>query len=133
MKLLLADLILIIHFSFVLFVVGGLLAIWIGAAMHWCWVRNLRFRIAHLAAIVFVTGEALAGIWCPLTVWEDALRGAASDKSFVARWIHRVLFCDFPEWVFGLAYVLFALLVTATFWIVRPASARKNKGRSAPL
>lgn len=126
MKLLLADLILIIHFGFVLFVVGGLLAIWIGAALRWRWVRNLRFRIAHLAAIVFVAGEALAGIWCPLTVWEDALRGAASDKSFVARWIHRVLFYDFPEWVFGLAYVAFALVVAATFWIVRPVSTRKK-------
>lgn len=126
MKLLLADLILIIHFSFVLFVVGGLLAIWIGAALRWRWVRNLRFRIAHLAAIVFVAGEALAGIWCPLTVWEDALRGGASDKSFVARWIHRVLFYDLPEWVFGLAYVVFALVVAATFWFVRPAGTRKK-------
>jgi hypothetical protein len=44
-----------------------------------------------------------------------------------------VLFYDFPEWVFVLAYVLFALLVAATFWIVRPASAGKKKGRSAPL
>jgi hypothetical protein len=129
----LADIILIVHFTFVLFVVMSLPAIWIGAALHWRWVRNLRFRIAHLAAIVFVAGEALAGIWCPLTVWEDALRGAASEKSFVARWIHRVLFYDFPEWVFVLAYVLFALLVAATFWIVRPASAGKKKGRSAPL
>lgn len=126
MKTLLADSILIVHFAFVLFVVGGLLAIWIGAAMHWRWVRNLHFRITHFAAIVFVAGEALAGVWCPLTVWEDALRGAASDKSFIARWIHRVLFHDFPDWVFTAVYILFALIVAATFWFIRPATARKK-------
>jgi hypothetical protein len=126
MKLLLADFILLVHFMFVLFVVGGLLAIWIGAAMRWRWVRNLRFRIAHFAAIVFVAGEALAGVWCPLTLWEDALRGAASDKSFISRWIHRVLYYDLPDWVFSAAYVLFALIVAATFWFIRPTTARKK-------
>lgn len=123
---LLADFILIVHFAFVLFVVGGLAAIWAGAALGWRWVRNLRFRIAHLAAIVFVAGEALAGVWCPLTVWEDALRGTAQEKSFIARWIHRLMYYDFPEWVFTAAYVLFALVVAASWWLVRP---RRRRGK----
>ena len=38
----LADLILIAHFAFVLFVVGGLALIWIGAVAGWRWVRNAR-------------------------------------------------------------------------------------------
>jgi len=83
----LADIVLIVHFLFVAFVVGGLALIWVGAASGWAWVRNFWFRVAHLAAIVFVAGEALVGVWCPLTVWEDALRGVHGDKSFVARWI----------------------------------------------
>lgn len=120
MNTLLADLILIVHFAFVLFVVGGLALIWVGAALSWRWVRNFRFRIAHLAAIVFVAAESLAGIWCPLTVWEDALRGTRSEMSFIARWIHRMLFYSFPEWVFTAIHVLFALVVLATFWLVRP-------------
>jgi hypothetical protein len=114
----LADLILIVHFAFVLFVLGGLIMIWIGAAAGWRWVRNAWFRGLHLAAICFVTLEALLGIMCPLTIWEDALRDTQSEKSFVARWVHRVLFYDFPEWVFTTAYVLFALAVAATFWLV---------------
>jgi hypothetical protein len=116
----LADLILIVHFLFVAFVVGGLASIWIGAAAGWEWVRNFWFRIAHLGAIAFVAGEALLGIWCPLTVWEAQLRGAAAGKSFVAQWLHRVLFYDFPERVFTVAYVLFALVVAATLWLVPP-------------
>jgi len=107
----LADIVLIVHFLFVAFVVGGLALIWVGAASGWAWVRNFWFRVAHLAAIVFVAGEALVGVWCPLTVWEDALRGVRGEKSFVARWIHRLMFYDFPGWVFTTAYVSFALVV----------------------
>jgi len=122
----LADLVLIAHFAFVLFVVGGLALIWIGAAAGWQWVRNLWFRVAHLAAIVFVAGEAIAGVWCPLTLWEAQLRGAQAEKSFVAHWIHRVMFYDFPEWVFTAAYVLFALVVVASWRFVRPVQGRGN-------
>jgi hypothetical protein len=39
----LADLILLFHLTFVLFVTGGLLCIWIGAALGWRWVRNYCF------------------------------------------------------------------------------------------
>ena len=118
---LLADAVLIVHFLFVLFVVGGLLAIWTGAALGWAWVRNLRFRVAHLAAILFVTAESLVGMACPLTEWEDFLRNTGSGgTSFMQRWVGRVIFHDLPEWVFTLAYVLFALAVLATFLLIRP-------------
>jgi len=120
----LADFILIVHFAFVAFVVGGLALIWIGAARGWQWVRNFWFRVAHLAAIVFVAGEALVGVWCPLTVWEDALRGVHGEKSFVARWVHRLMFYDFPGWVFTTAYVLFALVVIVTLVWLPPRRRR---------
>jgi len=120
---LLADLVLFAHFAFVLFVVGGLALIWIGAAAGWRWVRNLWFRGAHLAAILYVAAEALLGAVCPLTEWEDALRGARAETGFIARWVHRALFYTFPEWVFTLAYLLFAALVAFTWWLVRPGRA----------
>jgi hypothetical protein len=115
-----ADAILVVHFAFVAFVVGGLALIWLGAILHWTCVRNLWFRLAHLAAICFVAAEALLGVMCPLTLWEDALRGTASDAGFIARWIHQVMFYQLPEWVFTLAYVAFALVVVLTYWLVPP-------------
>ena len=124
MRTLVADAILVAHFAFVVFVVGGLAGIWIGAALRWSWVRNFWYRTAHLVAICIVAGEALVGVMCPLTVWEDALRGHASDMSFIARWVHRVLFYDFPDWVFTISYVAFALLVIATYWLIPPAKRR---------
>jgi len=125
-KLLLADFILIVHFAFVLFVVASLPLIWIGAAAGWRWVRNFPFRIAHLAAILIVSAEAAAGIWCPLTVWEDALRGTTPDKSFVARWVHSVLFYDLPAWGFTTSYIAFAILVTWTWRRMPPTKAARK-------
>jgi hypothetical protein len=127
----LANLVLVIHFAFVAFVVGGLAAIWIGAAAGWRWVRNFRFRVIHLAAIVFVAAEALVGVMCPLTVWEDALRGRESDTGFIARWIHGVMFYQLPPWVFTTAYLSFAVVVALTFWAVPPARRSGGSGGGA--
>lgn len=119
--------VLVVHFAFVAFVVGGLAAIWIGAAAGWRWVRNYWFRVAHLAAICFVAAEALLGMMCPLTVWEDALRGRESDAGFIARWLHSVMFYELPLWVFTTAYVLFAGVVALTAWLVPPIHSRRTK------
>lgn len=124
---LLADLVLVAHFAFVLFVVGSLPLIWLGAAAGWRWVRHFGFRLAHLAAILIVSAEAVAGIWCPLTLWEDALRGTTPEKSFVARWVHALLFYDLPPAVFTMAYLLFAGLVALTWWRLPPHRRTSQK------
>jgi hypothetical protein len=124
----LADLILVIHFAFVLFVVGGLPLVWVGAALDWRWIRDRRLRLAHVAAIVFVAAEAVIGVMCPLTVWEDALRGVREEKSFVARWLHRLMYYEWPEWVFITLYVAFALAVVATWRLVPPD--RRGRGQA---
>ena len=116
----LADVVLVVHFAFVCFVVGGFALIWIGAAAGWRWIRNFYFRAAHLAAIVFVAAEALLGVMCPLTVWEDALRGRTTDVGFIARWIRSAMYYELPPWVFTAAYLAFAAAVAATFWLVPP-------------
>jgi len=129
---LLADVVLVVHFAFVLFVVGGFALILAGAALGWRWIRNRPFRYAHLGAIAFVAAEALAGVACPLTVWEYALRHASTDgPSFVARWVSRLLYYDFPGWVFTTAYVFFAIAVAVTLWLVPPRSGGRN-GLSSP-
>ena len=115
-----ADAILVVHFLIVLFIVGGLIAVWVGAALGWRWVRDPWFRYAHLGAIVFVAGEALLGIACPLTLWEDIARGGVRPESFVGRWVQRVLFYRAPEWVFTTAYVAWALATLATLRLVPP-------------
>jgi len=122
----LADIVLIIHFLFALFVVGSLPLIWVGSWMGFGFVRNPGFRFAHLAAIVFVAGESIVGLVCPLTLLEDALRGASPGGSFIQRWLHNVLYYNFPEWLLTVAYVLFAVLVVLTYVLLPP---RRGKPR----
>jgi hypothetical protein len=122
-----ADIVLVIHFLFVLFVVGSLPLIWIGHWMGMGFVRNRRFRFAHLAAILYVTTESLLGVICPLTWLEDTLRGTPTETGFIERWLHSILFYQFPEWVFLVAYMLFALLVIITFRLIPPQPRRSPR------
>jgi len=115
-----ADALLVVHFLIVLFIVGGLLLVWIGAAMDWRWVRDPWFRYAHLAAIAFVAAEAVLGIACPLTVWEDMLRGGVRAESFVGRWVRSLLYYQAPEWVFTAAYLAWTAATLATLRLVPP-------------
>lgn len=126
----LADAVLIVHVLFVLFVVGGFTLILAGAR-RWGWVRNRAFRIAHLAAIVFVAAEALLGVTCPLTYWEDVLRATGrEERSFIGRWLAWLLYYDLPEWVFALAYAAFAVAVIWS-WRAIPPRARSTRSNNA--
>jgi hypothetical protein len=116
----LADALLVSHFLIAAFIAGGLPLVWLGAALRWPWVRNPWFRYLHLAAIVFVAAEALIGIACPLTVWEDLLRGGVRAETFIGRWVQRLLFYQAPEWVFTVAYVAWAAATAATLALVPP-------------
>jgi hypothetical protein len=116
----LADLILLAHFALAAFVVLLLPLAWIGAWLGWSWTRNRALRYAHAAAILVVAAEALAGSICPLTLWEDALRAGADGRSFVGRWVARLLYYEFPDWVFTVAYVAYAAATLATLRLVPP-------------
>lgn len=132
---LLADLLVFIHILFITFVIAGELAIVIGAVKNWQWIRNLKFRALHVLAIIAVASEAVFGIACPLTVWENALRKLAGqiyqeDISFVGRLLRDVIFYEFNPWVFTVIYVLFAALVILTFIFVPPVWRRKSTSKS---
>ena len=115
-----ADAILVVHFLIAAFIVLGLLAVWAGAALGWAWVRNPWFRWLHLGAIAFVAAEAVLGVACPLTVWEDMLRGGVRAESFVGRWVRALLFYQAPEWVFTAGYLAWAALTLLTLRLVPP-------------
>ena len=121
----LADALLVVHFLIAGFIVGGLVLVWIGALARWPWVRNPWFRYLHLAAIAFVAAEALLGYACPITLWEDLLRGGARPETFVGRWVQRLLYYNAPEWVFTALYSAWA---AATLITLRFVPARRKVG-----
>lgn len=130
----LADLVLLVHFAFVAFVVLGFALIWIGHFCRWPFVRDLRFRLAHLAAMGLVLAESVAGFVCPLTTWESSLRvragqGPGYSGSFIQHWVGRLLFHDWDAQTFTWIYAAFFLVVALTFLVVPP---RRSRPRQRP-
>jgi len=127
---LLADATLLTHAAYVLFVVAGQFLIVLGWFRNWNWTRNVLFRALHLVAIGFVVVEAGLGAVCPLTVLEQYLRAMAGEAghemSFMAYWTQRLLFYNFPVWVFTLVYSIFFLLVTVTFFAYPPRRVHRR-------
>ena len=117
-----ADLVLLLHASFVLFVVAGLVLIFVGKIRCWGWVRNFWFRSAHLIAIGLVMIQTWFGAICPLTTLEMALRSSAGmatyPGAFISYWLETLLYYQAPVWVFALCYTVFGALVIASwFWV----------------
>lgn len=119
----LADLVLVTHAAYVLFVVGGQALIVIGWIRGWEWTRGRVFRLLHLVAIGLVMLEAWLGINCPLTILENFLRfqagATAYENSFIGHWLRWVIFYAAPEWIFALIYTVFTALVILT-WLAYP-------------
>ncbi len=124
---LLADFVLIFHFGIAAFIVAGVVAILVGNWRGWHWVNRLGFRLAHLAAILFVVAESWLGIACPLTTFEMWLRQEAGlpvhGGSFIGHWLQQGLYFTAPAWVFTVVYTVFALLVILT-WVRFPPRRR---------
>ncbi|MBB5496945.1 DUF2784 domain-containing protein [Paraburkholderia sp. MM5384-R2] len=117
----LANIVLVLHALIVVFIVGGLFAIWIAHGLRLPWARNRTFRTVHVLAIGIVASLAVLNVPCPLTVLEDRLRtGTVGPQGFIQRWVSAWLYYDFPGWVFVVAYVAFLLAVIVTWYRIRP-------------
>ncbi len=133
--LLAADVILLIHFLFVAFVILGFIFIWIGYFTKQKFAKNAKFRICHILVMGIVLCESLIGMICPLTEWENYLRVRGGqdqvyETSFMKEWIHKIMFFDFSELTFVIVYALFFALILLTFRVI-PLDLRKSSGRQS--
>jgi hypothetical protein len=125
-----ADALLIVHVLVVIFIVFGLLLVFVGRFLRWEWVRNRWFRVAHLIGIGIVVLQAWLGLICPLTIWEMNLRAKAGEVvyegSFITHVLNDLLYYDAPAWVFVTCYTAFGGLVLLSWlWVPpRPFRAR---------
>jgi len=134
--LLTADVILLIHFIFVAFVVLGFIFIWIGYFTKQKFARNAKFRICHILAMGIVLCESLVDMICPLTEWENYLRVRGGqdqvyETSFMKEWIHKIMFFDFSELTFVIVYALFFALILLTLLVI-PLDFKKRSERQLP-
>jgi hypothetical protein len=131
----LADIIVAAHLAYVSYVLVGQVLIVLGWILRWGWVRNLWFRVTHLAAILIVAIEAVFGITCPMTVWEQQLTEAVTERSFIGRCLGDILFINLPDDhpVFLWSYVGVACLILATFVFVPPRIEGYRKSSVAAI
>lgn len=123
---LLADMVVVIHASFVLFVLfGGL------AALRW-----RRIAWLHLPAALWGGMIELGGWMCPLTHLENHLRRVAGGSSygvtFIERYLEPLLYplglTHHTQIIFGLTALLINLAVYFRFWRNGRLSPGKRKG-----
>jgi len=102
------HIVLAVHLLIILFFIVGFP---LGLAVNH---RGLRYF--HCAALAFVTLLMVLGIPCPLTLWEEALRDASYEGSFIAAWLRRIIYLQWfePRHVL-IADILFAVLVFSSF------------------
>lgn len=112
--------VLAIHVAVIAFNLFGLVAIPLGAALGWRWVRILWWRALHLASLAVVALQAALGRACFLTDWQDALTGGGAHDPLIMRMVNRLVFWPLPLWAFTAAYLaVFAYVIW--LWVqVRP-------------
>jgi cytochrome c biogenesis protein CcdA len=79
MSSVLANVVVVIHILYFLFVLAGIVAIMVGAK----WIRNIWMRLLHIAAVYIVVLEDVFQFECPLNTVEWNLRSASESKPVV--------------------------------------------------
>jgi len=119
----LADVIVVIHFLWIIFMIMGFVLTM--AAFRWKKLFDLFWlRTIHLAGIVFVATLGILGEYCPLTVWEAALRerhdpNAAYAGSFIVHLIEQVVYPNVSPMVVTLPVIMMAV-ATLIIYVLRP-------------
>jgi uncharacterized BrkB/YihY/UPF0761 family membrane protein len=116
----LGQAILVLHLLVIAFNVLGLIAIPLGAAWHWRWVRVGWWRALHVASWAVVALQAALGRACFLTIWQDRLAGAAPAPPLIARWVDSVIYWPLPIWAFAAIYLALFAGVIALWFAVPP-------------
>jgi hypothetical protein len=117
----LGQAVLALHLLVIAFNLLGLIAIPVGAALGWGWVRVRWWRALHIAAWAIVALQAAVGRACFLTLWQDQLTGASGRSPLIERWVDSLIYWPLPIWAFGAIYLALFAAVVALWWRVPPA------------
>jgi hypothetical protein len=119
-----ADLVLIVHLAFIIFVMlGGLLVL-----------RRPRLMWLHLPAVVWGTLIEFLGVFCPLTPLETTLRelggGSGYEGDFIEHYITAVIYPSGLTREIQIALGFGALLLNMAiygYWLLRKRRSRSRR------
>lgn len=113
----LADGVVVVHLSFILFVVAG-------AAMAWRWPALVW---VHLPALAWGFGTVLVGFPCPLTPLEKGLRRQAGDEGYRGGFVdHYIEDVVYPDEYTSVLRALAAVVILVSY--LRLGLGRKRAG-----
>jgi len=111
-----ADILMIIHFLWAAFMVIGL--------PLGLWLRSPVLRWVHFGGMVFTAFFAATGMYCPLTVWEEALRWQADNNfhfegGFLAHYLSPILYPQIEPWILRGVSVTWGMLTVLAMVVVK--------------
>lgn len=134
-----ADTIVVIHFGWILFMLFGFLltaygsfTVYILRTRKDSWERFFDrwiFRTVHVCGILYVALLAVLREYCPLTIWENALRSydpeAQYPGSFLVHHIEKLVYPDVHPMLIVIPTVIIAVFTLGMF-VVRPPAKIKE-------
>jgi hypothetical protein len=127
MKPLLADTLMYLHFLWAAFMVFGLP---IGLM-----TRSRILRWVHFIGMLLTALVALVGVYCPLTILEEALRwdgnaGTAYGGNFLARHLSNLLYPEVKPWFIRAATIIWGVLTVLLMVLIPPGRRLKRNSNS---
>ena len=127
---LMADTILVVHLTWIIFMLYGF-ALTVRAFWRPAFWDRWLFRTTHLAGIVFVAGLEVLGRYCPLTIWENAMRREYNPDGvypgyFILDTIERLIYPDVSPLVYLIPTYGIALFTAVMFMVKPPAKFRRR-------
>lgn len=128
----LADLIVVTHFVWILFMLVGFILTLRGLFYKKFFERWL-FRTLHLFGIAYVSILAIMGKYCPLTIWENALRAKYDTRltyagSFMIHYLEELVYPDINPLIIRILTTFIAVFTVVVF-IIRPPERIKRTFR----
>lgn len=125
----LADLIMVIHLAWIIFMIWGFV-LTIRGFFYPKFFERWLFRTVHLLGILFVVTLEILGRYCPLTLWENALRTHYNPEtdypgSFIIKQIEQMIYPDVSPLVVIIPTILLAAFTLAVFVLKPPAKLMK--------
>ena len=130
---LIADAVLVVHLAWIVFMLYGF-ALTVRAFRRPAFWDRWIFRSLHLAGILFVASLEILGKYCPLTIWEYALRrhlnpGGDYPGYFILDTIERLIYPDVSPYVYLLPTYGIALFTVVMFVAKPPAKFRRTAAK----
>ena len=124
----LADIIVVIHFVWILFMLLGFILTLRGFFYRRFFDRWL-FRTLHLCGIIYVGLLALLREYCPLTMLESTLRARYNPElrypgSFIIHYIEKLVYPDLNPLIILIPTVIIATFSILVFIIKPPAKIK---------